>query len=127
MIVVAVLIKLGSRGPVLYQQQRIGECGNTFMTLKFRSMHVNAEQDGVPQWARTNDDRVTRVGSIVRKLRIDELPQIFNVLRGDMSFVGPRPERPFFVKQLSKEIPYYLCRHSVKITGFSHRYTFIPI
>lgn len=91
------LIKLDSRGPVLYRQIRVGECGQVFGVLKFRSMRVDAESEGTPQWAKLQDDRVTSIGRIIRKLRIDELPQIINVLKGDMSFVGPRPERPYFV------------------------------
>jgi lipopolysaccharide/colanic/teichoic acid biosynthesis glycosyltransferase len=88
---------------------------------KFRSMREDAERDGVAQWASGDDDRVTRVGRVIRKLRIDELPQIINVLRGEMSFVGPRPERPFFVNQLSEQIPYFLARHSIRpgITGWA--------
>lgn len=121
MLVTAALIKLDSRGPIFYRQQRVGECGQTFDVLKFRSMTVDAEKGGKPQWAQQNDNRVTRVGKIIRKLRIDELPQIFNVLNGDMSFVGPRPERPFFVNDLATKIPYYSARHSVKpgITGWA--------
>ena len=117
----ALLLKLDSAGPLFYRQERVGEGGRTFEVCKFRSMRVDAEVAGKPIWASTNDDRTTRVGRIIRKLRIDELPQIFNVFRGDMSFVGPRPERPFFVKQLAQEIPYYEARHSIKpgITGWA--------
>jgi lipopolysaccharide/colanic/teichoic acid biosynthesis glycosyltransferase len=91
------------------------------MVLKFRSMRSDAEKEGTPQWAVTDDPRITRVGRIIRKLRIDELPQILNVLNGDMSFVGPRPERPYFVHRLCKEVPYYNVRHSIKpgITGWA--------
>ena len=119
--ITATLIKLDSPGPLLYRQERVGEGGLNFDVCKFRSMRVDAEKAGKPVWATNNDDRTTRVGKVIRKLRIDELPQIFNVFRGDMSFVGPRPERPFFVKQLAQEIPYYEARHSIKpgITGWA--------
>ena len=119
--VTALLIWLESGSPILYRQERVGEYGRVFDVLKFRSMRQDAERDGVPQWAKKQDDRVTRVGKIIRKLRVDELPQIFNVLNGDMSFVGPRPERPFFVEDLSQKISYYPSRHTVKpgITGWA--------
>lgn len=121
MAITALLIMLENGTPILYRQERVGQDGKTFTILKFRSMRVDAEKDGKPKWAMQNDDRTTRVGRIIRKVRIDELPQIFNVLKGDMSFVGPRPERPFFVEKLVKEIPYYTSRHSVKpgITGWA--------
>jgi sugar transferase (PEP-CTERM system associated) len=117
----AVLIKLESRGPLLYRQQRVGQDGALFDVVKFRSMRADAEKDGQPRWATTNDDRVTRIGRFMRRSRIDELPQLFNVLSGEMSLVGPRPERPFFVEQLTKEIPYFAVRHSVKpgVTGWA--------
>src|SRR5690606_20416313 len=119
MLAVALCIRLESKGPVLYRQVRVGEGGQSFSLVKFRSMCVDAECDGMARWAATNDDRVTRVGAFIRKTRLDELPQLFNVLRGEMSFVGPRPERPQFVDQLNREIRYYSVRHSVKpgLTG----------
>jgi sugar transferase (PEP-CTERM system associated) len=121
MAVAALCIYLESGAPVLFRQERVGKDGHAFGLLKFRSMRNNAEADGIPQWAGANDDRVTRAGRVMRKLRIDELPQLFNVIRGEMSFVGPRPERPFFVDQLSQQIPYYALRHSVRpgITGWA--------
>jgi len=121
MLVTALSIKLESKGPVFYRQERVGANGRNFMVIKFRSMRTDAEKDGQPRWAQANDDRVTRVGHIIRRLRIDELPQLFNVIVGDMSLVGPRPERPFFVEQLTNEIPYYAVRHSLKpgVTGWA--------
>ena len=110
----AIAIEDGPRAPVFYRQVRTGFLGAPFDVLKFRSMRVDAEKEGVAQWATENDPRVTRVGELIRKTRIDELPQILNVLRGDMSFVGPRPERPHFVEQLIESIPYYRERHAVK-------------
>lgn len=121
MLVTALLIKLESPGPLFYTQERVGLNGRTFKVIKFRSMRQDAEKDGRPQWATKNDSRVTRIGNIIRKVRIDELPQLFNVLRGEMSMVGPRPERPFFVDELVANIPYYAVRHSVKpgVTGWA--------
>jgi sugar transferase (PEP-CTERM system associated) len=117
----AILLEDGPRAPVLYRQRRVGLDGRNFDVLKFRSMRTDAEGDGKARWATGSDDRVTRVGRFIRKVRIDELPQIFNVLRGDMSFVGPRPERPQFVAELSDSIPYYEERHCAKpgITGWA--------
>ncbi len=116
----AILIKCDSRGPVFFGQERVGQDGSTFTILKFRTMRPDAEAGG-PQWAQQNDDRVTRIGKFLRLTRIDEIPQMLNVLRGQMSFVGPRPERPVFVEQLRQQIPYYQLRHTVKpgLTGWA--------
>lgn len=121
MILAAILIVLEDGFPLLYRQERVGLNGRLFNVIKFRSMRRDAEKDGRPIWAQAQDNRVTRVGQVIRKLRIDELPQLFSVLKGDMSLVGPRPERPFFVDQLTKEIPFYAVRHSVKpgVTGWA--------
>ncbi|MDH4393688.1 MAG: TIGR03013 family PEP-CTERM/XrtA system glycosyltransferase [Aquabacterium sp.] len=121
MLITAIAIKLESQGPVFYRQERVGYNGRPFLVTKFRSMRTDAEKDGKPRWATANDSRVTRVGNIIRLIRVDELPQLFNVLTGDMSLVGPRPERPFFVEQLTNEIPYYAVRHSIKpgVTGWA--------
>ena len=110
---VALAIKLDSSGSVFYRQERVGQDGKTFTMLKFRSMRNDAEENG-PKWAAINDDRITRVGRFIRKYRLDEIPQMINVLKGDMSFIGPRPERPIFVDKFAKEIPYYPQRHVVK-------------
>ncbi len=116
----AIYIESGFKGPILYRQTRVGELDENFDVFKFRSMRTDAELNGA-QWAKENDSRVTKVGAIIRKIRLDELPQIWNVFRGDMSFVGPRPERPQFVDEFDKKIPYYRKRHRVKpgITGWA--------
>ena len=116
----AIMMESGFKAPILYKQTRVGEFDQDFEVLKFRSMRTDAELNGA-QWAKENDNRVTRVGGFIRKVRLDELPQIWNVFRGDMSFVGPRPERPEFVDQFDKNIPYYRKRHRVKpgITGWA--------
>lgn len=121
MLVAALFILLEDGAPIFYAQERVGRGGKTFRVIKFRSMRKDAEKDGKPRWASANDDRVTRVGRIIRKLRIDELPQLFNVLAGEMSLVGPRPERPYFVDQLTQQIPFYAVRHCVKpgVTGWA--------
>ena len=123
MIVVALAIRIesGAGAPILYSQERVGERGKPFRLFKFRSMRVDAETGGVARWASQNDERVTRVGRVIRKLRLDELPQLWNVLNGSMSLIGPRPERPQFVDELSLTIPYYSLRHCVKpgITGWA--------
>ena len=120
MVLVALAVKLDSNGPVFFVQERLGEDEIPFRLIKFRSMRTDAEKNG-PVWAREEDDRVTRIGKFIRKSRIDELPQLFNIFMGDMSFVGPRPERKYFVDQLKKEIPYYNQRFTVKpgVTGWA--------
>ena len=126
-VLTAIAIKLESPGPVIYRQERVGLGGRSFMCLKFRSMRADAEKDGVARWATKNDSRVTRVGAFIRKMRIDELPQLISVLKGEMSLVGPRPERPSFVAQLQEQIPFYDIRHSVKpgVTGWAQvRYSY---
>lgn len=117
----ALAIWLEDRGPIVYRQTRVGQDGAPFRMLKFRSMRVDAEADGTPRWADANDARVTRVGRFIRRMRIDELPQLLNVLRGEMSLIGPRPERPAFVDTLSRELPNYAIRHRVRpgITGLA--------
>ncbi|MEF8833815.1 MAG: TIGR03013 family XrtA/PEP-CTERM system glycosyltransferase, partial [Halofilum sp. (in: g-proteobacteria)] len=117
----AIRLESGRGAPILYRQTRVGRNGESFEALKFRSMRTDAEQPGQAQWAQQNDPRVTRVGAILRRFRIDELPQLFNILRGDMSFVGPRPERPEFVESLKQSCPHYGDRHRVKpgLTGWA--------
>jgi len=119
--VTAVLIKLESNGPVLYSQERVGRHGRRIKVIKFRSMKVDAEKDGNAVWAKKNDSRVTRIGKIIRTIRVDEIPQFWSILKGDMSFIGPRPERPQFVAMLAKEIPFYEHRHLVQpgLTGWA--------
>lgn len=126
LVITAICIKLDSKGPLFYKQVRVGRKNEEFTIYKFRSMIANSEESG-PEWSGDNDPRITRVGKIIRRLYIDELPQMINVLKNDMSLIGPRPERPFFVEQLKKEIPYYYKRLSVKpgITGWAqikHKY-----
>jgi len=117
---VALAIKLTSPGPILFKQKRTGKNGETFLAVKFRSMYIDAEKHG-PQWAQKNDPRITSIGRILRKSRLDEIPQLFNIIRGEMSFVGPRPERPEFIEDLEKEIPFYRQRLLVKpgLTGWA--------
>jgi sugar transferase (PEP-CTERM system associated) len=117
----AVAVWLEDRGAVFYRQVRVGQGGREFLMTKFRSMRIDAEADGVPRWSDQRDSRITHVGRFLRATHIDELPQLWSILKGDMSFVGPRPERPYFVKQLSEVHPYYLDRHAVKpgLTGWA--------
>jgi sugar transferase (PEP-CTERM system associated) len=121
MLLTAIAIVIENGAPILYMQERVGLNGRLFKVIKFRSMRTDAEKDGQPRWASAQDDRVTRIGRIIRKLRIDELPQLFSVLNGDMSLVGPRPERPYFVDKLTHELPYFAVRQSVKpgVTGWA--------
>jgi Undecaprenyl-phosphate glucose phosphotransferase len=121
MLVIAATLKLTSRGPVLFRQERMGVDGRRFQMLKFRTMHVDAERETGPVWARPDDPRRTRLGTFLRRRSLDELPQLFNVLRGEMSLVGPRPERPSFVQEFRRRVPGYMLRHKVKagITGWA--------
>ncbi len=121
MILIALLVKATSRGPVLYRQERVGLDKKPYALLKFRTMRRDAEKEGGPRWASARDDRVTAVGLVMRRLRLDEIPQFFNVLRGEMSVIGPRPERPFFVERLERTVPYYALRFAAKpgLTGWA--------
>src|SRR3989304_7442939 len=119
-LIITILIKLASRGPVLFKQERMGLDGKTFNMLKFRTMFINAEQETGPVWAKKDDPRRTKIGKLLRRTSLDELPQFFNVLKGDMSIVGPRPERPVFIENFRNTIPKYMLRHKMKagITGW---------
>ncbi|MEY3201481.1 MAG: hypothetical protein RIR70_1031 [Pseudomonadota bacterium] len=121
MLLTALAIVIDSKGPVFYAQERVGQGGRLFRVIKFRSMRTDAERDGTPRWAARQDPRITRVGRFIRRFRIDELPQLWNVLVGQMSLIGPRPERAFFVESLSREIPFYTLRHTIKpgLTGWA--------
>lgn len=120
-LITAILIKIDSKGPIFYKQERVGKNGKTFEVVKFRSMRTDAEKDGKPIWATAEDDRTTRVGRVIRKIRVDEIPQFWNIIKGEMMFVGPRPERPHFVAQLADEIHFYEHRHLVApgLTGWA--------
>jgi sugar transferase (PEP-CTERM system associated) len=118
---IALAIRLDSKGPVLYKQRRVGKAGHVFNVVKFRTMRQDAEADSGPKWAGDNDPRITRVGKFLRIFRLDEIPQLWCVLKGEMAFVGPRPERPEFIEMLSQEIPFYGVRHMVRpgLTGWA--------
>jgi exopolysaccharide biosynthesis polyprenyl glycosylphosphotransferase len=120
-LILSLLIPSDSRGPIFYLQERVGLNGKPFLLMKFRSMIENAEENTGPRWATQGDPRITRVGRFIRKFRIDEIPQLLNVLKGDLDLVGPRPERPVFVKQLEELFPYYALRHTVRpgVTGWA--------
>jgi exopolysaccharide biosynthesis polyprenyl glycosylphosphotransferase len=121
MAVIALLIKISSPGPVFYGQERVTLNGKIFTMWKFRSMKVNAEKETGAVWTKKNDDRTTKIGAFIRKTSLDELPQFWNILKGEMSLIGPRPERPVFVEQFKKEIPSYMLRHKMKsgLTGWA--------
>jgi lipopolysaccharide/colanic/teichoic acid biosynthesis glycosyltransferase len=121
LLLVTICIKIDSRGPIFYTQERVGENGDIFNVIKFRTMVENAEKTTGAVWARENDPRITRVGRILRRYRIDEMPQFINVFKGEMSVIGPRPERPEFVDILEKELPYYSIRYALKpgVTGWA--------
>ncbi len=121
LLIISVLIRLTSAGPIFYLQERVGRSGVRFTMIKFRTMRVDAETETGPVWAKANDRRCTWLGSWLRRFSLDEFPQLFNVLRGDMSLVGPRPERPCFVKEFVQQLPHYMERHRVRpgITGWA--------
>jgi lipopolysaccharide/colanic/teichoic acid biosynthesis glycosyltransferase len=121
LLVAALAIRVGSRGPIFYRQERVGRYGRVFTITKLRTMRIDAEAAGSPRWAERNDPRVTAVGRLLRLTRVDEIPQIFSVFAGHMSFVGPRPERPYFVERLKEQIPWYGLREAIRpgLTGWA--------